>query len=170
MQDTRSLQTVVPTSIPSALYRVDYPGSQTSFSPTEGFRARNMHTIIANVQQLHFYASAHFNWASNISSPFISVFADRTRAEHWACGFSEGDGGKECYVVAISTAALGRGPIFRAADLIGAGVQSPIVASQHWSEYLVLYRVPVAALINEIVISAGPQLQNGEIDSQMLLH
>lgn len=155
MQAISSLQTPVPTSIPSTFYRVGYAGSQTSFSPTVGFRARNIRTIIANTQQLHFYASAHFNWASNIISPFISVFADRTHAECWARGFSERNGGKECYVVAISTAALGRGPIFRTADLIDAGVQSPMEASQHWSEYLVLYRIPVAALIDEVVVSAG---------------
>ncbi|OCK88641.1 uncharacterized protein K441DRAFT_700360 [Cenococcum geophilum 1.58] len=155
MQAISSLQTPVPTSIPSTFYRVGYAGSQTSFSPTVGFRARNIPTIIANTQQLHFYASAHFNWASNIISPFISVFADRMHAECWARGFSERNGGKECYVVAVSTAALGRGPIFLAADLIDAGVQSPMEASQHWSEYLVLYCIPVAALIDEVVVSAG---------------
>jgi len=88
-------------------------------------------------------------------APSFPSFADRTHAECWARGFSERNGWEECYVVAISTAALGRGPIFRAADSIDVGVQSPMEASQHWSEYLVLYRIPVAALIDEVVVSAG---------------
>ena len=44
--------------------------------------------------------------------------------------------------------------------MIDAGVQSPMEVSQHWSEYLVLYPIPVAALIDEVVVSAGKRIDD----------
>ncbi|OCK83215.1 hypothetical protein K432DRAFT_402201 [Lepidopterella palustris CBS 459.81] len=168
MQAIRLIEIPAPANLPSIVYRVDYEGSQTSFSPTKGFCASNTRAVIATTPQLHFFASAHFNWASNISSPFISVFADNNHAERWARGFSERNGGKKCYVVRIDTAALGRGPIFRAADLLTAGVESPMHLSQHFSEYLIMYRIPITALVDEIIVSVEPQEQSMPFDHQLL--
>jgi hypothetical protein len=145
-----------PTVVPKTVYRVDYSGSQTTFSPTAGFLARNQSTIINTPQQIQRFAIPHLLWQSNISSPFISVFADKEHAERWARDLAERNNSNSLYyVVAIDTEKLARGPIFRAADILAGRVLSEMEEGLHFSEYLVLHRIPGQALREEIIVSAG---------------
>ncbi|KAF2200522.1 hypothetical protein GQ43DRAFT_70119 [Delitschia confertaspora ATCC 74209] len=153
MQAPRSRHEPTPTAVPRTVYRVDYMSSQTTFNKTDGFRARNQTTIINTPSTLQKYAMPHLAWQTNFSSPFISVFADKQHAERWARTFAEKNGDK-CYVVSVDTTKLARGPIFRAADLLADVELSPAEESMHFSEYLVLHRIPGMALIEEIIVSA----------------
>ncbi|KAF2808699.1 uncharacterized protein BDZ99DRAFT_418067, partial [Mytilinidion resinicola] len=150
-----SSTTTNPLSLPPFLYRVDYPGSRTVLTAT-GFVAANTTTTISSTTALRHHASAHFDWRSRSPSPFISLFADRAHAINWAQAISALKGDAVCYVTQINTAALGPGPIFRAADLLGAGAgEGGGGGGQHESEYLVLWRIPIEACVGEVVVRAG---------------
>ncbi|KAF2497842.1 hypothetical protein BU16DRAFT_525432 [Lophium mytilinum] len=145
--------TATPLSIPSYLYRVDYPGSRTLLTPS-GFVAANTTITISSTIALRHHASLHFDWRSRASSPFISLFADRAHAVNWAQAISVLRENVVCYVTQISTAALGPGPIFRAADLLGAAPGGG-GCGQHAGEYLVLWQIPIEACVGEVVVRAG---------------
>ena len=90
---------------------------------------------------------------TSLAPSFPSLLAERTPSVGHAASVREigGRSVRHCY----QYSSIRRGLVFRAADLIDARVRSPVEASQHWSEYLVLYRIPAAALIDEVVVLAG---------------
>lgn len=55
----------------------------------------------------------------------------------------------------IDTGKLASGPIFRAADLLKGEDLGPEEEGRHWSEYLVLYCIPVEAVREEVLVVGG---------------
>jgi hypothetical protein len=69
--------------IPTELYRVNYLGSRTAFSSTEGFSASDA-TKVYNTNELADFKQAimnQFTWSCRASLPFVSLFFDREHAE-----------------------------------------------------------------------------------------
>ncbi|KAH9865227.1 hypothetical protein IAQ61_009174 [Plenodomus lingam] len=76
--------TPTPRSIPPLVYRIHHPSSQTRYSFSTGFSAKNQTTILAFSPPLLRFGLAHLHQQTNISSPFISVYDDLAHAEHVA--------------------------------------------------------------------------------------
>lgn len=134
------------THVPRHVYRVHRPSSQTSYTPHDGFRARNNSTQIKAPSALSKFGLAHIFCQTNISSPFISVYDNQAHAEAVAKKFAY-DYREDTFVVTVDTLHLCRGPIFRVANLlegVGLGV-APEEAWRHAGEYLVMYRIPAEA-------------------------
>lgn len=146
----------VPERIPDTVYRVQLPNAQTKYSFSEGFRAKNQTTILSTPHLVDRFGMAHLRHQTNISSPFISVYTDLAHATHVAQRLSERYG-TACKLVSIDTRHFARGPLFRAADVLKNASEDvknahPIPLEDdfmHQYEYLVQYRIPAQALINE---------------------
>ncbi|KAA8619189.1 hypothetical protein PtrSN002B_006240 [Pyrenophora tritici-repentis] len=137
-----------PTSIPALVYRVHRPSSQTRYTPTTGFSAKNHTTILNHTSCLSRFSLAHLNQQTNISSPFISVYDNRAHADAVANYFARSYGEDTC-VVTVDTRHLARGPVFRAKDLLKEGMGGTD-EWLHWGEYLVMYRIPPQAIREEV--------------------
>ncbi|KAF2470598.1 uncharacterized protein BDR25DRAFT_198431, partial [Lindgomyces ingoldianus] len=124
------------------------PGSQTRYSFSEGFRAKNQTTILNYTSILTDFGIKHLYRQTNISSPLISVYTDESHARNVALAFSR-KYGAGCMVVGIDTGHLARGPVFRAADLLKDREVTPEQSWLHYSEYLVMYRIPAQAIREE---------------------
>jgi hypothetical protein len=145
-----------PTKLPPTVYRIHHPSAQTRYGFGEGFRSKNQTTIINQVSILHTFGRAHLFKQTNISSPFISVYTSQTQAERVARWFAQ-QCREEVILVTIDTEHLARGPVFRADDLIESlrtTGKLEVELSQeevelHRNEYLLMYKIPPQALINE---------------------
>lgn len=145
-----------PASIPQYVYRVHRAGAQTKYDFSTGFRSKNQTTIINTTPLLRQFALAHINGQTNVSSPFVSVYDSRTHAENMARYYSQ-KYSDETKVVQIDTRHLGRGPVFRVADLL-EGKNDEMGAMQielHKGEYLVLYKIPPHAVVSETPVGRG---------------
>jgi hypothetical protein len=99
------------------------------------------------------FGLAHLNQQTNISSPFISVYSDLSHAEAVARHWAQTKGEDMC-LVTIDTQHLGRGPIFRAVDILKDN-DTALGQWLHHGEYLVLYKIPPQACRNETLVRAG---------------
>ncbi|CAE7023341.1 hypothetical protein PTT_18996 [Pyrenophora teres f. teres 0-1] len=142
-----------PTSIPALVYRVHRPTSQTRYTPTTGFSAKNHTTILNYTSCLSRFSLAHLNQQTNISSPFISVYDNRAHADAVAKHFARSYGEETC-VVTVDTRHLARGPVFRAKDLLKEGMGGTD-EWLHWGEYLVMYRIPPQAIREEVKVGGS---------------
>ncbi|KAH7122227.1 hypothetical protein B0J11DRAFT_463794, partial [Dendryphion nanum] len=143
----------VPESIPTTVYRVHRPSAQTKYSFASGFRSKNQTTILNQLSMLNNFALAHLHGQTNISSPFISVYDDQAHAERMAIYLSN-KFGEEMTVVAVDTRHFARGPVFRAADLLGGkDVEMAATDSEiHRGEYLIMYKIPPQAIRTETAV------------------
>ncbi|KAH7399144.1 hypothetical protein DE146DRAFT_789108 [Phaeosphaeria sp. MPI-PUGE-AT-0046c] len=178
-----------PGAIPPLVYRIHHPSARTSYSFSSGFKAKNHTTVLSTTSQLSRFGLAHIHAATNISSPFISVYDNKDHAERVA-RWVAAKRGEETLVVEIDTQYLGRGPVLRAADLLreeaeqeavsgvgrrdsavsgGAGVglqgrEEEDSAWLHEGEYLFMYRIPMQAVRGEIVVARGEvRMESGGI-------
>lgn len=109
------------------------------------------------------FAAAHIEGATNISSPFISVYDSQAHAEriahHMTATNTEND---YFFVVEIDTRRLGRGPVIRAANylhLLPPELRmDPNTREIHRGEYLLQYTIPVEAIVREIHVATRPQV------------
>lgn len=143
--------------VPSQLYRVDYPGSQTVFSSTEGFSASDT-TKVYNTNELDDFRQAivnQFTWGSRASSPFISLFSDREHAENWGRkepwrGFR--DRSDDWFLHLINTTRMkDTSRFFKLSDLFeNLGLDLPDGARQHIKgAFLCLHRIPIEAMVQK---------------------
>ncbi|KAF2005274.1 hypothetical protein P154DRAFT_611869 [Amniculicola lignicola CBS 123094] len=143
-----------PVQVPPLVYRIQLPTSQTRYSFSSGFRSKNQTTILNYTSLLQDFGNAHLSRATNISSPFISVYDSLSHAEAVAAYFSH-ELRVAVTLVTIDTAHLARGPVFRAADLLRDRVLDEHEAWIHHGEYLVQYRIPPQAVRQETVVGEG---------------
>ncbi|KAL5116211.1 hypothetical protein ACEQ8H_005876 [Pleosporales sp. CAS-2024a] len=138
-----------PACIPSYVYRVHHASSQAKYSFTTGFRAKNQTTILDGKSILDRFGLAHLHHQTNISSPLISVYDSRVRAEQVAYYyFAPKYPGEDIFIVTIDTQHLARGPVFRAADILKDSSPSASSAEDwlHEGEYLLMYKIPMQAI------------------------
>ncbi|PWY79406.1 hypothetical protein BO94DRAFT_168236 [Aspergillus sclerotioniger CBS 115572] len=71
--------------LPSRLYRIDYPGSRTSYTRSEGFMAADRRKTYEDQADAIFKRDIvkQFTWSCRDPVPFISLFSDREHAENW---------------------------------------------------------------------------------------
>ncbi|KAF2658390.1 hypothetical protein K491DRAFT_690129 [Lophiostoma macrostomum CBS 122681] len=142
-----------PTNLPPTVYRIHRPSAQTRYSFADGFRSKNQTTIINQVSILHTFGYAHLFGQTNFSSPFISVYTSYAQAERVARWFAK-QVPEDVDVVTIDTEHLGRGPVFRADDLIEnlksagklKGDLTEMEVELHRGEYLLMYKIPPQAI------------------------
>jgi hypothetical protein len=142
--------------IPIVLYRVNYPGSRTAFSCTEGFSASDT-TKVYNTNEREFKQAIvnQFTWSCRASLPFISLFSDREHAESWGRkepwrrhkGLSDD---RSLHVI-DTTKLKDTTRFFKLSDLSEQlDVDLPVRASQHISgAFLCLHRIPIEAIVEE---------------------
>ncbi|MCJ1425256.1 hypothetical protein MMC29_003144 [Sticta canariensis] len=143
--------------VPPELYRVDYPGSRTTWTSQEGFKATDTSRTFGGNDLLDFKRSIEksFTWSCRDPSPFISLFSDREHAENWGCRepwlgnhrSERSEGGWKLYV--IDTTELRRTTLFfKLSSLVrGLSLDIPEMAQQHIEgAYLCLHRIPPAAV------------------------
>ncbi|EMD64156.1 hypothetical protein COCSADRAFT_66462, partial [Bipolaris sorokiniana ND90Pr] len=175
-----TLPTSAPTAIPPLVYRVHRSTSQTRYSFSTGFSAKNQTTIVNYTSTLSRFSLAHLNQQTNISSPFISVYDNAAHAEAVARYFGERYQ-EDTWIISVDPAHFARGPVFRAADLLREGVAEAENANSgsnrkkgkgvvddgadewlHWGEYLVMYRIPAQAIRDQTpVAKVGDPLRRG---------
>ena len=162
--------------LPSTLYRIDYPGSRTIYSPSEGFVATDRLKVYAAQDILEFKQDIvnHFTWRCRNPGPFISFFSDREHAENWGLkqpwrGHASGRSRDAWALYVIDTQRLDETCFFSLKDLVeGLGLELPDKANQHIpGTYLCLHNLPSTAIIDIV----GPeQVQYGEyLDGSALI-
>ncbi|KAI0377670.1 hypothetical protein F5Y04DRAFT_284738 [Hypomontagnella monticulosa] len=147
-----------PKDLPSWLYRVQYPESQTG-RDSEGLFAADMTTAFRGddplIRELFKQAvQNHFTWSYRDSSPFISFFSDRRHAINW--------GRKEPWdsqhtprlewalcTIDTCTSQLRGVEIFKVEKLVDVlGVKIPEGARQHQGgAYICLHEIPACAIV-----------------------
>jgi hypothetical protein len=138
---------VGPDYFPLTVYRVDYPGSQTTYSPYGGFQAASNFTP-RRITGLRNALEYHLNWQCRILSPFISTFGSRQHAENWAQVWSENNGYGLCNIVVITIDEADGVMVFDVADLVNRlGVVTSLHPSQYHSEYLCFRHIPSEAIV-----------------------
>lgn len=140
-------------NLPSELYRVHYPGSQTAFSTKYGFTASDTITAFGpdKLSEFKLAIQKHFTWSCQDLQPFISLFSDRAHAENWGCkmpwgGHSNSEDGWALYT--ISTVDLDSKSFFRLSDLVGKfDLKIPERAEQHIKgAFVCLHHIPASAI------------------------
>lgn len=141
-------------SVPSRLYRIDYPGSRTGYSGSEGFIAAHRTKTYADQANSEFKRDIvkQFTWDCRDPVPFISLFSDREHAENW--GLKQPWRGKAPYLsrsnwalYVIDTNRLEDACFFRLQDLVeDLGLRLPDKADQHVSGTY----IPPAAIVERI--------------------
>jgi hypothetical protein len=137
--------------LPQYLYRVHRTGAQTYYDFSHGFKAKFQKAILSHKMDTDRQARDHLTGRTNIASPFISAYADASRAEAVAKYFAD-KYQTNTSVVKINTQHLARGPIWRAIDIL-AGVT--LNSMDHWlheGEYLIFLKVPPEAIVSETFI------------------
>ncbi|KAB8255433.1 hypothetical protein BDV32DRAFT_142062 [Aspergillus pseudonomiae] len=141
------------------LYRIDYPGSRTSYSPSGGFMAAQRTKTYDDQADSEFKRDIvnQFTWSCKDPAPFISLFFDREHAENW--GLKQPWRGKATYrshddwaLYVIDTDHLVDACLFGLKDLVeGLSLELPDKANQHISgTYLCLHKIPPAAVMERI--------------------
>lgn len=140
--------------LPPSLYRIDYPGSRTKYSPSKGFLAAHRSKVYdEHLDEFKRDIVKQFTWNCDDPVPFISLFSDREHAEHW--GLKQPWIGKRRHLsrdnwalYVIDTTQLEDAYFFRLKFLIEElGLELPYMASQHISgTYLCLYKIPADAI------------------------
>lgn len=153
--------------VPPKLYRIDYPGSRTTWTSQEGFKATDTSRTFGGKDLLDSKRSIEksFTWSCRDPSPFISLFSDREHAENWGCrepwlGNHRTEGGWTLYVI-DTTESRRTTLFFNFSSLVrGLSLDIPERAQQHVEgAYLSLHRIPPAAVIEE---RTPAQVEEGE--------
>lgn len=142
--------------LPSFLYRVQYPESQTC-RIERGLEAADTTTSFGpgGLDEFRQAVQNHFTWRYRGRSPFISLFSDRSHAENW--GRSEPWRGlnsriRDWSLHTIDTSLLlGETMVFKLSRLVeDLGVTVPERARQHeHGSYICLHRIPAQAIVQE---------------------
>lgn len=141
--------------IPEYLYRVDYFGSRTTYSETEGLVAADRSKVY-NFQDIDAFKSdivRQFTWGNRKPLPFISLFSDEYHAANWGLkqpwkNYTAHHLSAEWTVRSVHTDLLSEPCIFKLEDLVdGLRLTVPEEALQHIEgAYLCLHNIPAAAI------------------------
>jgi len=133
--------------LPTFLYRVDYPGSQTSYTRGTGFTARDTTSFYSEDSDFRKSVVEAFTWSCRNPSPYIAVFSEKSHAENWAHSWSDRNG-YVCDVVTLDTRNFSNTHVFHLSALVAQlGIVLPDGAQQHQrGAYLCLHRIPAAAV------------------------
>lgn len=145
--------------LPSDLYRIDYPGSRTAYSPQDGFVAADTTKVYLEADEDEFKKDIvkQFTWACRDPLPFITLFSDREHAENW--GFKQPWLGKMPHesrsswsLCVIDTERLDSHCLFKLEELVASlELQLPNKAEQHINDaYLCMYSIPKTAIVEEL--------------------
>ena len=141
--------------LPLTLYRVDYPGAQTSYNECGGFNAAS-DLEPQDTSTLRKAVANHLRWRCKIPSPFISAFDDQKQAESWAQRWSKNHG-EDCDIVKIRVEEEDEVVVFRVRDLVRyLDMYLPSIdPSWYHSEYLFLHRIPAELFVpyNDVHLS-----------------
>ncbi|KAL3496106.1 hypothetical protein BJX62DRAFT_194115 [Aspergillus germanicus] len=145
---------LLPGEIPEFLYRVDYEGSATIYSPDRGLEAQD---TVSTYNSDHGFGDAtqrHLNWDHEFRSVFISLFSFKSHTINWMKTRNT-----HCNLLKIDTTALRDLYVFRAQQIekeLRLSVRETASASLR-NEYLVLHRIPAAAItLIETRLALGP--------------
>jgi hypothetical protein len=151
------MERYICSDLPPELYRVDYPGSRTTRTSQEGFKATDTSRTFGGKDLANFKRSIekHFTWSCQDPLPFISLFSDREHAENWGCREPwlknhPSEGGWTLYV--IDTTELRRTTLFfKLSSLVRRlSLDIPRGAQQHIEgAHLCLHRIPPAAVVEK---------------------
>jgi hypothetical protein len=132
-------------NFPLTVYRVHYPGSQTTYSPQRGFEAASNFTPY-RVNGLRNAVKNHLNWGFRVyKSPFISTFGNKWHAESWARKWRKNNGYQPCYITVITIDEEDGVMVFDVVDLVN---RLGIVTSYECdSEYLCFHRIPSEVIV-----------------------
>ncbi|KIM26855.1 hypothetical protein M408DRAFT_330422 [Serendipita vermifera MAFF 305830] len=146
-------------NFPLTLYRVEYPGTQTSYSQQSGFQAASTFTPYS-INGLRNAVEYHLDWRCRVLSPFISTFSNREHAHNWARVWSENNNHRDwCFVVVVTLMPQHGVTVFRVADLVNRlGINTSLDPSQYESEYLCFQRIPPGAVVREQEVSYPARL------------
>jgi hypothetical protein len=130
-------------NFPLTLYRVHWPGAQTTYSLQGGFQAASNFTPY-RVNGLRNAVDNHLDWGCRIPSPFISTFGNRRHAEKWARKWSKNNGNEPCDIAVIRIKKKHGVMVFYAPDLIrGLRIDTEYDTR---SEYLCFHHIPSEAI------------------------
>ncbi|KAG8852731.1 hypothetical protein FRB91_006065 [Serendipita sp. 411] len=147
---------------PITLYRIHYPGSQTTFSRQLGLESASDFTPY-RVKGLRNAVKYHIDWQCDIPSPFISTFSNRGHALNWARTWRANNGDQPCKIVELVIEANDGVAVFRLADLVdGLGITTTLEPSQYRSEYLCLHNIPPEAIVRTERVSY-PVVRSGYV-------
>lgn len=134
------------------LYRIQYEGCATTYSPHSGLTAKDTSTFYTDCDDIYIdFGGAvedHLCWRKHYDSPFISVFGNKQHAENWALDWSKRHHDKICQVFEIKASKLVRSYIFSAHEIrenLPLQVSEKAEASIK-DEYLICYRIPAQAI------------------------
>lgn len=104
---------------PAFLYRVQYDGSDTSYSWVDGLEATSRDNIYEYDNfECHDRLKRHLNWTKDPRCPshMISTFGSRVHAENWARRWAEKHSYGEYYIHRIEVSSCYE--VFRAVELV----------------------------------------------------
>ena len=137
-----------------SLYRIQYDGCMTTYSPCFGLAARDTETVYTDSDDIFIdFGGAvedHLCWQKRRYSLFISLFANKRHAENWALDWSARHDGRLCYILEIKATELVGGHVFNADELrrtlllcVPERAEASIA-----DEYLVTHRIPPRAIVS----------------------
>jgi hypothetical protein len=141
--------------LPNELYRIDYPGSRTTFSSLGGFTAADTTKNFGTTGLTEFKRAVEnqFNWRCREALPFISLFSDREHAETWGLkqpwrGNTRVEGNWTLYVIDV-TKLISTNYFFKLSDLVeDLDLEILGSAGQHKrGAFLCLHRIPASAIV-----------------------
>ena len=140
-------------SLPSRLYRVQYPRTQTAYSG-DGLAAKDTNTTYSE-NELNAFGQSIINQMTlghRKAQPYITCFSDKGHAQNWArkepWGPYEGEKGR-WNILIIETGLMPETWVFSLYDLVTRlGIKIPERALQHVKgAYLCLHSIPTRAIV-----------------------
>ena len=141
-----------PHKIPLRLYRVNYAGTMSAYTPGEGIKAATIGIAPPlRSDQSMFLQSLK----SHLVSPYVSLFENKRHAENWALSWKKNNE-RECHVIEIDGTQLSEIKFFHPYEIelqldVSAGVIFPIVDRD---EFVCLGLIPNHAIIGSRSTSA----------------
>ncbi len=155
-----------PNELPSHLYRIHYPQSQTRYITNEGLLAADTTTTYWSMEVFGSSVRRHFTWSYRGRSPFISLFSDKSHAKNWGrkepwLG-AEAEQEDDWCLYSIDTALLEDTVVFKLSRLVNfLGLELPEEAEQHIKGgYICLHKISASAIVE---VLPGSDVRNREL-------
>ncbi|KAI1308019.1 hypothetical protein F5Y03DRAFT_350853 [Xylaria venustula] len=143
-----------PSELPSHLYRIQYPASQTRYTD-EGLRAADTTTTYSSREVFGDSVRRHFTWKDRRRSSFISLFSDESYAKNWGCKEpwlgAEATQEDDWRLFSIDTNLLKDTVVFKLSRLVDfLNLKLPEKAEKHIEGgYICLHKIPRSAIVQE---------------------
>jgi hypothetical protein len=149
-----------PFEIPQTLYRVDYEESATIYHPDCGLEAQDTVSVYNSDRDFRDAVRRHLSWDNGFQSTFISLFSKERHARNWMKERQFIFRSKNCKLLEVCRAGLRDSYVFRAQYIVQKLRLSESVPEDAKrsiaNEYLVLHRIPAAA-ITQTTPALAPQ-------------